>query len=153
MPEPPLRIEATRADLVESLHEVSVAVTNADGTLVASSGQSDLVSWWRSAAKPFQALPLVIDGGADRFGLGADALALACASHSSEPMHVALARQMMLRNAAQPHPIEAHRVESLAMFYTSRGDGKEGVASFNEKRLPAYTSSAARDMPGFYPWW
>lgn len=119
MPEPPLRIEATRADLVESLHEVSAAVTDADGTLVASSGQPDLVSWWRSAAKPFQALPLVIDGGADRFGLGADALALACASHSSEPMHVALARQMLAAIgcteadlACGPHPPLSPAVEA-----------------------------------------
>ncbi|HET9860679.1 MAG TPA: crotonase/enoyl-CoA hydratase family protein, partial [Nocardioidaceae bacterium] len=43
------------------------------------------------------------------------------------PVATALARQMMWRNSAQPHPLEAHRVDSLAMFYTSTGDGKEGV--------------------------
>lgn len=67
------------------------------------------------------------------------------------PVAVALARQMMLRNAAQPHPIEAHRVDSLAMFYTSIGDGKEGVAAFLEKRDPVFTSRASQ-MPPFYPW-
>ena len=67
------------------------------------------------------------------------------------PVAVALARQMMLRNAAQPHPLEAHRIDSLAMFYTSIGDGKEGVAAFLEKRDPAFTSKASQ-MPPFYPW-
>ena len=65
---------------------------------------------------------------------------------------VALTRQMMYRNSAQPHPLAAHQVDSLAMFYTSIGDGKEGVQAFLEKR-PAQFKSQASDMPPFYPWW
>ena len=67
------------------------------------------------------------------------------------PVAVAFARQMMYRNSAQPHPREAHRVDSLAMFWTSVGDGKEGVASFLDKRDPSYTGKAS-EMPAFYPW-
>lgn len=64
----------------------------------------------------------------------------------------ALARQMMYRNSAQPHPIEAHRVESLAVYYTSKKDGKEGVAAFLAKREPNFSGRASADMPPFYPW-
>ena len=72
-------------------------------------------------------------------------------TENRSPVATALARQMMYRNSAQPHPLEAHRVDSLAMFYTSRGDGKEGVASFLEKRDPDYAGRTT-DMPPFYPW-
>jgi enoyl-CoA hydratase/carnithine racemase len=67
------------------------------------------------------------------------------------PVATALARQMMWRNSAQANPLEAHRVDSLAMFYTSIGDGKEGVAAFREKRDPSFTGRTT-DMPPFYPW-
>lgn len=68
------------------------------------------------------------------------------------PVAVALARQMLRRNAATHHPVEAHRVDSLAMFHTSVGDGKEGVAAFLEKRNPQYAGRASQ-MPAFYDEW
>ncbi|SEH13970.1 Enoyl-CoA hydratase/carnithine racemase [Sphingopyxis sp. YR583] len=67
------------------------------------------------------------------------------------PVAVALTRQMMWRNAAQSHPMGAHQIDSLAMFYTSIADGKEGVAAFLEKRDPVFAGRAS-DMPSFYPW-
>jgi enoyl-CoA hydratase/carnithine racemase len=69
------------------------------------------------------------------------------------PVGIALTRQMMYRNSAQPHPVEAHRIDTLAMFYASIGDGKEGVASFLEKRTPEFQSKASSGMPAFYEEW
>jgi len=65
------------------------------------------------------------------------------------PVATALARQMLYQNSAQNHPLEAHRVESLAMFYTSIGDGKEGVAAFVEKRGAQFTGKASNLPPVF----
>lgn len=87
---------------------------------------------------------------ADELLDAAQALARRFVEHRS-PVATALARQMMYRNSAQPHPLEAHRIDSLAMFYTSIGDGKEGVAAFREKRDPRFTGRTS-DMPPFYPW-
>ncbi len=68
------------------------------------------------------------------------------------PVAIALTRQMLYRNSAQAHPVEAHKIDSLAMFYTSLKDGKEGVKSFVEKRAPVYTAQAS-EMPAFYQEW
>lgn len=65
---------------------------------------------------------------------------------------IALTRQMVLRNPAADHPREAHRIDSLAMFHTSVGDGKEGVAAFREKREAAFTGKASA-LPAFAEDW
>ncbi|MDH0648674.1 crotonase/enoyl-CoA hydratase family protein [Pseudomonas sp. GD03858] len=67
------------------------------------------------------------------------------------PVSVALIRQMLFRNANQTHPLAAHEIESLAMFYTSQADGKEGVCAFLEKRKPQFCGKAS-NLPSFYPW-
>ena len=64
-----------------------------------------------------------------------------------------MTRQMMYRNASALHPVDAHRVDSLSMLYTSVGDGAEGVAAFREKRDARFDASAATDMPPFYDEW
>jgi enoyl-CoA hydratase/carnithine racemase len=68
------------------------------------------------------------------------------------PVAIALARQMLWRNCALSHPLEAHRVDSLAVFYAQLADGKEGVRAFLDKRTPQFSSKAS-EMPPIYPWW
>lgn len=73
---------------------------------------------------------------------------------NTSAVSVAMTRAMMWRNAATDHPMEAHKVDSKAIYTLSRGkDAKEGIASFLEKRPPDYPGTVSEDMPGFYPWW
>ncbi|EEB77348.1 enoyl-CoA hydratase/isomerase family protein [marine gamma proteobacterium HTCC2148] len=88
---------------------------------------------------------------ADELLAGAYRIAEKIAQHC--PVAIALTRQMMYRNAAAPHPIEAHKVDSLAIFYASLSSGKEGVQSFREKRAANFTDKCSVNMPPFYPWW
>jgi len=105
------RVVSTRGGVVESVHRVSVAVVESSGRMIASAGDPEILTFWRSAAKPFQALPAVADGAADRFGFTPRELALLCASHSSEPVHVEVAEGMLRKLglpekalACGPHP-------------------------------------------------
>lgn len=65
------------------------------------------------------------------------------------PVALALAKQLLYRNGAASDPLEAHLSDTLAMFYTSIADGKEGVAAFKEKRTPHFTGSAS-DLPRIF---
>ena len=93
----PVLVEAWRGDAVESFHRGAVAVVDGDGALVASLGDIDRPVFPRSATKLLQALPLVESGAADRFGLGAQELALACASHNGEPAHTRTVAAMLVK--------------------------------------------------------
>lgn len=118
-------VESYRGAVLESRHHVHVAVVDANGRLVASAGNPDLVTFWRSAAKPFQALPLVQDGVVERFGLTRQDLALACASHSSEPAQVALVREFLQRIGCSERDLMCgpHRPlsDAVAKDYEMRG--------------------------------
>src|SRR2546425_7966883 len=118
-------VENRRGSVVESRHVVHVAVVDAAGKLVAAAGKPDLVTFWRSAAKPFQALPLVEDGAALHFKLTRQDLALACASHSSEPAQVALVREFLQRIGCSERELMCgpHRPlsDAVAKDYETRG--------------------------------
>jgi enoyl-CoA hydratase/carnithine racemase len=73
---------------------------------------------------------------------------------NTAPVSNALTRQMMWRMLGASHPMDAHIVDSAAIY--SRGktpDAKEGVMSFLEKRTPVYPVKVSDGMPNFFPWW
>jgi len=79
--------KVTRGGVVESSHAGTVVVTDVAGHLHASAGDPNTFAYFRSSAKPFQAVPLIESGAADRFGITPAELALCCASHSGEATH------------------------------------------------------------------
>ncbi len=92
----PIRVRVVRGERTESIHHVHAAVARGDGELIGF-GDADLESFWRSAMKPFQALPMIEDGAAARFGFELEDIAVACGSHGGMPMHVDRVRSMFRR--------------------------------------------------------
>jgi L-asparaginase II len=93
-------VEVWRGSAIESRHRVSVVACDANGRVRAHSGDPELVIFARSAVKPLQALPLLEDGVAERFGFESAEVALACASHSSEPRHIDGVQSMLRKIGA-----------------------------------------------------
>ncbi len=73
---------------------------------------------------------------------------------NTAPVSVALTRQMMWRGLEMTHPMEAHRIDSRAIYARgSTADVAEGVQSFLGKRPPVFPDKVSDGMPDFYPWW
>jgi enoyl-CoA hydratase/carnithine racemase len=71
----------------------------------------------------------------------------------SAPVSIALTRQMMWRMLGAAHPMEAHKIDSRAIWSRGQsGDAVEGVTSFLEKRTAVYPDQVSADMPHFAPW-
>jgi L-asparaginase II len=85
----------TRGELVESVHRGRFAVFDPWGNALEAFGDPEAYVYLRSSAKPFQALPLILSGTADAFGLTDEELAVACASHNAEEPHLAAVRSIL----------------------------------------------------------
>src|SRR5713226_4257493 len=88
-------VEVWRGPIVESRHRGHIAGVTGAGKMVAAAGAPDTVTFLRSSGKPFQALPLIVSGAADRFRFTVSEIAIACGSHSGEPGHVEIVRSML----------------------------------------------------------
>jgi L-asparaginase II len=102
----PVLVEVLRGALVESRHCGAIAVSDAAGRLAFALGEVERLVYPRSAVKALQALTLIESGAADRYGLAPQELALACASHSGEPDHVATATRMLARAGLGPSALK-----------------------------------------------
>ncbi|HEY0323852.1 MAG TPA: asparaginase [Pyrinomonadaceae bacterium] len=85
--EPAPLVEVRRGQIIESRHRGHVVAVDAEAKIIARLGQPEVTTYLRSSAKPFQAMPLVATGAADRFGFTEKEIAIACASHNGEAIH------------------------------------------------------------------
>jgi L-asparaginase II len=90
-------VEVTRGKTVESIHYGAVAVVDANNRLIASCGNPDAVTFLRSSAKPFQALPFMEQNGAEMYGFTTEEVALMCSSHSGTDRHVQVVSSMQAK--------------------------------------------------------
>lgn len=91
---PPL-VNIYRGGLLESFHSGAIVVVDSLGRLLVATGDPGLTTFLRSAVKPFQAMPLLLEGGAEEFDLTGEEIALICASHGGEPIHVSTAAAIL----------------------------------------------------------
>lgn len=84
-----------RGDLIESAHRGRAVFCDPAGNVLEATGDPEGYTYIRSSAKPFQALPLVVSGAADAFGLTDEEIAVVCASHSGEDHHLAVVRSVL----------------------------------------------------------
>lgn len=99
-------VEVKRGGITESRHRGHIVAVEPDGTIAAHLGAPETVTYLRSSAKPHQAIPLVASGAADRFGFTENEIALACASHSGEPIHTEVAASMLRKIGLNPEALK-----------------------------------------------
>ena len=119
-------VEVRRGSLTESRHRGHAVVIEPDGNIVNYLGAPHTVTFLRSSAKPFQALPLLTSGAAERFGFTDQEVALACASHNGEPIHTELAASMLQKIGLGPEVLKCgiHEPYSLEVAGKLRLQGQ-----------------------------
>lgn len=88
-------VRVIRGYITESVHRGHLLIIDGAGNEIVSLGNPETVCFIRSSAKPFQAIPFLLSGAAERFGFSDMEIALACASHSGEKIHVETAAKML----------------------------------------------------------
>lgn len=120
-------VEVWRGGKLESLHYGSLAVCDVKGQVLFSRGDAQLATYLRSSGKPFQAMTVVHLGAADRFRLSPAELAVMCASHGAQPLHLEAVGGILKKAGATvdqlgcgPHP-PLHEPDAEALY---RAGGK-----------------------------
>ena len=119
--------------MVESRHRGHIVAVDGAGRTVATLGNAESLCYFRSSAKPFQALPLVSSGAADRFGFNEQELALACASHNGEPLHTGTVAAMLRKIGLDANALKcgAHEPFNVEMARALRASGRQPNALHN----------------------
>lgn len=120
-------VEVKRGAITESRHRGHIVAVEPGGNIIAALGAPHNVTFPRSSAKPFQALPLLLTGAAERFGFTDREVALACASHNGEPIHTEIAASMLKKIGLGPEALKCgvHEPYSAEAAAELRARGEE----------------------------
>lgn len=113
-------VQVRRGAITESRHRGHIVVIDPDGEIIASLGAPETVTFFRSSAKPLQALPLLVSGAAESFGFTDKEVALACASHNGEPIHTELAASMLEKIELGPEALKCGIHEPYSLEVTAK---------------------------------
>src|SRR6185436_13615047 len=126
-------VEVRRGSITESRHRGHIVVVEPDGNIIASAGAFVTVTFLRSSAKPFQAIPLLVTGAADHFGFTDREVAIACGSHNGEPIHTELVSSMLKKIGLGPEALHcgAHEPYGAEAALALRTRGEQPTALHN----------------------
>ena len=128
----------TRAGHVENIHRGDIAAVNCAGEIIFSVGNAKLPMFWRSAAKPFQALPFVKNGGLEKYNITDEELALLVSSHSGEENHVALVRGILKKLGLDESVLDCGVVRPM------NGKAYKNLIAKGEKVLPVHNPCSGK---------
>jgi L-asparaginase II len=133
VPTPAPLVNVTRGCVAESRHRGHVVAVDGDASVVAFLGAPETVAYLRSSSKPHQALPLVASGAADRFGFDEREIAIACGSHSGEPVHTETVARMLRKVGLDEGALKcgAHEPYSKETARALSGRGEQPTALHN----------------------
>ena len=161
-------VDVIRGERVESTHAVAACASDDAGTILLEDGTIDVPVFLRSAAKPFIAAACVRAGVVERFGLDAREVAVMCASHSGEPLHLATVASILEKIGAKVSDLQCggapdalHNncsgkhagILALAKLRGESFDGYLDVAHPVEREILAFCERAFDDLRRRFPTW
>ena len=131
-------LQYTRAGHIENIHRGDVAAVNCAGKIISEIGNAHLPMFWRSAAKPFQALPFVKNGGLEKYNVTQEELAVLVSSHSGEENHVALVRGILAKLGLDESVLDCGVVRPMS------GKAFKDLIAKGEKVLPVHNPCSGK---------
>ncbi len=124
-------VKIYRGESLEAVHEIAVAVVDAEGNLTHYVGEPSVTFMARSSIKPFQLMPLILSGAADKFTFSSEQLAVMSGSHSGTDRHVAVIKSNLERAGNGPEHLKCGCHWPIWMqadgIYPEHGEDREPI--------------------------
>lgn len=98
----PILVEVYRGGLLESFHRGVVCVVNEQNEIIFSLGDTEQLCYPRSAMKLLQVIPLIVNGGVEKFNFTLEEIAVMCGSHNAESEHLRVVNSILQKIGLSP---------------------------------------------------